>query len=66
MHPSQKRVKKLKKGIEISLEVVLNKELERLILGFGAGIEVLAPKVLREGIQQELNLATKAYQVKKD
>lgn len=66
LHQSQKRIKKSKKGIEITLEVVLNKELERLILGFGAGIEVLAPQSLRTQIQQQLVSATKVYEIKKD
>jgi predicted DNA-binding transcriptional regulator YafY len=50
LHHSQKVVRESEKGVEINLKVKLNYELEREILGFGAGVEVLAPERLRKKI----------------
>jgi predicted DNA-binding transcriptional regulator YafY len=61
-HPSQKIIERHKAGdVEISFTVHHNFELERLLLGFGASIEVLAPKVLRKKIKRVLRQALKHY-----
>ncbi len=59
-HHSQKVLERFSNGsVTISLAVHHNFELERLILGFGASIEVLKPRRLRNRIKQNLknNLA---------
>ncbi|MBC8755430.1 WYL domain-containing protein [Kordia sp. YSTF-M3] len=48
-------------SVTIKLMVHINFELERLILGFGDTIEVIAPKVLRKRIQRKLEDAVKKY-----
>ena len=45
----------------IRIDVVLNFELEREILGFGESIKVLSPKKLQTRIQQRLTAATQLY-----
>ncbi len=53
IHASQQLLKTEEDGgILIRLDVVLNFELEREILGFGECIKVLAPKVLRDKIKR--------------
>jgi predicted DNA-binding transcriptional regulator YafY len=61
LHHSQKVVSESEKGVEINLKVKLNFEMEREILGFGAGVEVLAPAGLRKKIAQILNNAASMY-----
>jgi len=59
-HPSQKIVERSKDGeVTISLTVHQNFEFERLVLGFGVGIEVVEPRRLRNRIKRNLkqNLA---------
>ena len=59
-HHSQEVIEKTKGGgVTIGLKVHHNFELERLILGFGASIEVAKPRRLRNRIKQNLkyNLA---------
>ncbi|MGV8094656.1 MAG: WYL domain-containing protein [Mangrovibacterium sp.] len=60
-HPSQKLVEKNEYGITISLEVQLNFELEKEIMGLGDGIVVLEPERLRSGIAEKLNNAIDLY-----
>lgn len=61
-HHSQKVVEELPEGeVIISLQLHINFELERLILGFGEGIEVLKPRRLRNRIQQKLARALERY-----
>lgn len=50
------------KSVTIKLMVHINFELERLILGFGDAIEVLAPRILRKRIRKKLQLATAKYE----
>ncbi|MBD1426030.1 helix-turn-helix transcriptional regulator [Sphingobacterium arenae] len=53
IHASQQLLKTKEDGcICIRLDVVLNYELEREILGFGECIEVLAPKILRDKLKR--------------
>ncbi|MEM1405634.1 MAG: WYL domain-containing protein [Bacteroidota bacterium] len=61
LHPSQEVIAKSKLGIEITIQVQLNYELEREILGFGDSVEVVSPLKLRERLQNKLNRALQAY-----
>ena len=65
LHPSQVMGHRAEDGsIEVALTVQLNYELERLLLGFGDGLEVLAPKRLRKSIRNILKAAAGAYATK--
>jgi predicted DNA-binding transcriptional regulator YafY len=61
-HHTQKIEEKLPDGaVVISLRVHINFELERLILGFGETIEVLAPRILRNRIKKKVGLTVSQY-----
>ncbi|MCM1111260.1 MAG: WYL domain-containing protein [Clostridium sp.] len=61
-HHSQKVERRYRNGsIRISLKVVINFELERLLLGFGGHVEVIAPPELRERIASSVRLAASRY-----
>ncbi|WP_420147348.1 helix-turn-helix transcriptional regulator [Spirosoma sp.] len=62
MHHSQQVTERRNGGIVISLNVQLNFELEREILGFGDGMTVLAPARLRERIRQKLQTGLAQYE----
>jgi hypothetical protein len=49
-------------GVVIELEVQLNFELEKLILGFGEGIQVLQPERLKRNIKNRLQASVELYQ----
>ena len=61
LHPSQQVLKEDDNGIEISIRVVLNFELEREILGFGQNMKVLAPRILVDRIRRRFKLAAAHY-----
>lgn len=63
LHHTQKVISKSSDGIEITIDVILNYELEREILGFGDCIIVLKPQRLRERIEKKLKLAVHKYSV---
>ncbi|NOU59702.1 helix-turn-helix transcriptional regulator [Marinifilum caeruleilacunae] len=50
IHASQQVIEKGHEGIIIRIKVVPNYELERVLLGFGPGLEVLSPPSLRKRI----------------
>lgn len=61
-HRSQKVEQRYDDGsIQISLKVVINNELERLILGYGAHAEVIAPPSFRDRIAENLRHAASLY-----
>ncbi|MDE6485830.1 MAG: WYL domain-containing protein [Duncaniella sp.] len=61
-HRSQKVEQRFRDGsIQLSLKVVLNNELERLILGFGGHVEVIAPPALRARIAENVTRAAAHY-----
>ena len=62
LHPSQQIIAKSKEGIEITLDVQFNFELEREILGFGDSIEVISPPGLRNRILSKLKTALDVYE----
>ncbi len=62
-HHSQQLIRKEEDGsVEIALRLQHNYELERLLLGFGSGLQVLAPKRLRKSIKRELKRALEGYE----
>lgn len=61
LHHSQQLVKEDENGLIIRIDVVLNFELEREILGFGENIKVLAPKRLADSIKRRLEKANLKY-----
>ena len=61
LHHTQKVVGKNEYGVEFSIIVQQNFELEREILGFGEGIKVLSPKKLKDRIRYKLQKAASRY-----
>lgn len=62
LHPSQSILKEDEDGLLIRIDVVLNFELEREILGFGESIKVLAPRLLSAKIKRRLETARRLYE----
>jgi predicted DNA-binding transcriptional regulator YafY len=62
LHHSQTVLKEDENGIVIRIDVVLNFELEREILGFGECIKVLAPRLLANKISRRLKKSAEQYQ----
>ncbi len=61
-HKSQKTELRFRDGsIQISLKVVINNELERLILGYGGHVEVIAPPEFRERVAESVRIAAARY-----
>ncbi|RZN83859.1 MAG: WYL domain-containing protein [Winogradskyella sp.] len=61
-HHSQKEVSRDNYGVTISLDVQLNFELEKEILGLGEGIKVIAPERLKRNIKERLYDAIDSYE----
>jgi predicted DNA-binding transcriptional regulator YafY len=64
LHGSQQVLKELDNGILIRIDVVLNFELEREILGFGECMKVLAPRLLAKKINARIEKTHQMYQEK--
>lgn len=62
LHHSQQVVESSSIGVVISLQVQLNFELERELLGFGDRIKVIAPERLKRRIKSTLEHALDQYQ----
>lgn len=62
MHDSQVILTKNEKTTTFRIDVVLNYELEREILGFGECVKVLAPRLLVHKIKKRLASASKQYE----
>lgn len=61
-HKSQKVEQRFRDGsIQLSLKVVINNELERLILGYGGHAEVIAPPEFRARIAESIKIAAGKY-----
>ena len=61
-HKSQKVEHRFRDGaIQISLRVVINNELERLILGYGGHAEVIAPPEFRKRMAESTLKAASRY-----
>jgi len=54
LHHTQKLLSNEADGKIFSIKVILNFELERELLGFGAKIKVLGPRILVKQIKQQL------------
>jgi predicted DNA-binding transcriptional regulator YafY len=61
LHHSQQIISETKDGIEISIKVIPNFELEREILGFGENVKVVSPLRLKQRINERLKKATLQY-----
>ena len=61
IHYSQKLIKSTDNGILISIELVINFELEQLILGYGERVKVIKPKSLVRRIENRLKTAAENY-----
>ncbi len=64
IHHSQQVVETQEDGIVISLEVQVNFEMEREILGFGETMRVLAPESLKLRLQSKIQRMMEVYQSK--
>lgn len=61
-HSSQKVEQRFRDGgIQVSLKVVINNELERLILGYGGHVEVVAPPEFRARVAESVRKAAGRY-----
>lgn len=61
-HRSQKIEQRFHDGsIQLSLKVVINNELERLILGYGGHVEVISPPEFRARIAKSVRIAASHY-----
>jgi predicted DNA-binding transcriptional regulator YafY len=60
IHPTQKH-KRIDSGLKVSIKVIPNYELEKLILSFGESVKVLYPESLSQKIKQKLEKAFLAY-----
>lgn len=61
LHTSQQVLSKDDKGIIIRIDVVINFELEREILGFGESVKVLAPRLLMSHIKRRIQASLNHY-----
>lgn len=61
LHHSQQVLKEDETGVLIRINVVLNFELEREILGFGECMKVMAPRILASRIKKRLATAAGLY-----
>ena len=63
MHSSQKVFEERSDGIIFQLEVQINFELERLLLGYGANLVVLGPRRLRNRIRKNIEKSYEQYKL---
>lgn len=61
LHYTQKLIGRDYYGITISLNVLLNFELEKEILGFGENVRVIAPDTLKRNIRERIEAASDFY-----
>ncbi len=62
LHASQKQVSKDENGISISIKVIPNFELEKLLLSFGDEVKVLEPEKTREQIREKFRKGLEHYE----
>lgn len=63
LHATQKLIEETELSALFSIDVILNFELERELIGFGEELEVLAPRSLRKRIQKRLSAAADQYMI---
>ncbi len=61
LHGSQKKLKEDESGVQISLEVIPNRELLQLIYSFGDDVTVIAPKDLAEKVRLTQSRSVNTY-----
>jgi predicted DNA-binding transcriptional regulator YafY len=61
LHHSQQILKDNEDGVTIRIDVVLNFELEKEILGFGECVKVILPRNLQARIKRRIDNAAKHY-----
>lgn len=61
LHHSQRVIQTLAEGVILTIDVQLNFELERELLGFGSGLQVLSPERLRKKMKEQLKRAMELY-----
>jgi predicted DNA-binding transcriptional regulator YafY len=61
LHHTQQLLSEEANGKIFSIKVILNYELERELLGFGAKLKVLGPRLLRRNIKEQLAKALEHY-----
>lgn len=61
LHHSQRVISTTAEGVTLTINVQLNFELERELLGFGSGLQVLSPERLRKRMKEQLEKALEAY-----
>jgi len=61
IHPSQRVVEEQKEGTIFSIDVIPNFELERELMGFGEGLQVLSPASLLRSIKRKVRLMHEVY-----
>jgi len=61
LHHTQKLLSNEAGGKIFSIKVILNFELERELLGFGAKMRVIAPRILVKQIKAQLNKTMELY-----
>ncbi len=64
IHGSQKKKKFDENGLLITIDVIPNYELEKLILSFGESVEVISPESFRNQISNKLRIALNKYESK--
>ncbi len=64
LHPTQRLITEADGGKVFSVRVILNFELERELLGFGAKIKVLGPRNLVKQIKEQLQKSMERYDSK--
>jgi predicted DNA-binding transcriptional regulator YafY len=63
LHHTQKILKQQEDGTVFSIRVIMNFELERELLGFGAKMRVLGPRILVYQIKKQMQKALDSYDV---
>lgn len=61
LHQTQKKIKEVKGGFETSIKVIPNYELEKLILSYGARIQVVSPKEVRDKFKEHIKKMKDLY-----
>lgn len=60
-HPTQQIREEIGGGLVLEMDVAVTAELRNWVLGFGAGVEVIAPTALRNEVRDEMLEALNAY-----
>jgi predicted DNA-binding transcriptional regulator YafY len=61
LHHSQRVIETTAQSVTLTIDVQLNFELERELLGFGSGLQVVSPERLRKRMKEQLERALEAY-----